>query len=104
MNTPKLPPERPLGRKDLPALRARWSETVRYEIYLRVGERHDVRRIERAVFEMLLGCPGPVERIYEGDIDDAVSLVCDEYGGRPHLGWQVFLELLEMQTEEDDAP
>lgn len=94
MNKPTRLPERFLVRDDLPALHARWSETVRYEIYASVGERHDVRKIERAVFEMLVGHPGRVDDIDRGHIDDAVCLVCQEYGGPPWFDWDEYLRML----------
>jgi hypothetical protein len=103
MNTLTRLPKHCLDRQDLPALRERWSETVRYEIYARVGERHDVRKIERAVFQMLLGHPGRVEDTDEADIDDVVSRVCEEYGSPPWFDWDEYLTMHPEREEEDDA-
>lgn len=103
MNKPTRLPEPHLDRTDLPALRERWSETVRYEIYLLVGERHDVRRIERAVFEMLVGHPGPAEDLREAHIEDVVCRVCEEYGGPPWFDWDGYLQMHPELEEEDDA-
>jgi hypothetical protein len=104
VNKPLLMPPF-VERKDLRALRARWSDTVRYEIYLLVGDRHDILQVERAVFEMLVGRPGRAEDIREAHIADVVACVCEEYGGPPWCDRDVYCEMYpepEPPEEESD--
>jgi hypothetical protein len=86
-------PARLIERSDLPALRARWSDTVRYEIYFLLGDRRDLLAIEQAVFEMLMSPPCPAGDLREAHIKDMVCLVCEEYGGPPWFDWDEYVLL-----------